>query len=375
MDKRDFYDVLGVKKGATGEEIKSAYRKLAKQYHPDVNPGNKDAEGKFREVSEAYEVLSDDQRRARYDQFGHDQPGAGGGGGFGGGAGYGSADFEDIFETFFGGGFGGGGRRANAPEAGRDLRYDMTLTFEEAVFGVHKEFNIQREENCDTCGGHGTKSGSPPAPCSACGGTGRVNVVQQTAFGRFSTAKPCDKCRGKGTIVTDPCTTCAGRGRVRKTRQIKLSVPAGVDNGQNISLRGEGEAGVRGGPPGDLYVFLTVKPHKLFRREGTDLYCDITLSFPQVALGCEIDVQTLDGAAPQSIPEGTQPGTVFRIKGKGVPALRGGAKGDLYVKVGVEVPKRLSEAQKEVLRQFDQGLTEKNATEKRKSGFFEKFKS
>lgn len=373
MDKRDYYEVLGVAKTATDDEIKKAYRTLAKKYHPDLNGGDKDCEAKFKEVNEAYEVLSDPQKRARYDQFGHEDPRAGGAsggygdftGGFGGG-------FDDIFSAFFGGGFGGGGQRARGPQRGDDLRYDLTITFEEAAFGCEKEISVTRDENCEECGGTGARKGTQPTQCPTCHGTGQVQSFVNTPIGRVSNVRVCEACHGQGTIINDPCPKCSGRGRVRRNRKITIKIPAGIDNGMQIPLRKQGEPGLRGGENGDLYIFVTVKPHKLFTRENYDLYCDVTVSFTQAALGGEIDVPTLNGMIKHNLPEGTQPGTVIRLRGQGIQNLRGAGKGDLYIKVNVEIPRKLTDKQKELLMQFDETLTGKEYEAKK--SFFERVK-
>ncbi|MBZ4644701.1 MAG: molecular chaperone DnaJ [Petroclostridium sp.] len=371
-EKRDYYEVLGVSRGASDDEIKKAYRKLAKKYHPDVNPGNKEAEAKFKEVNEAYEVLSDSQKRARYDQFGHagTDPNGFGGGGFGGG--FGDFDLGDIFESFFGGtGFGTSARR-NGPQKGRDIKSSLEISFEEAAFGVEKEINIFRMENCDVCHGTGAKPGTSPITCSVCKGTGQVQYKQRTPFGQFVNVRTCDHCNGEGKIISNPCTVCHGKGAIRKSRKIKVNIPAGIDDGQTISLRGEGDPGVKGGPSGDLYISIKVRPHPLFQRQGTDVICEIPITFVQAALGAELEVPTLDGKVKYSIPEATQSGTIFRLKGKGIPHIRGYGRGDQYVKVLVEVPKNLSEKQKELLRQFAE--LESEDTHEQRKGFFEKMK-
>lgn len=371
MEKRDYYEVLGVAKTASDDEIKKAYRSLAKKYHPDLNGGDKECELKFKEVNEAYEVLSDPQKRARYDQFGHEDPRAGGAGGYGDFTGGFGGGFDDIFSAFFGGGFGGG-QRARGPERGNDLRYDLTITFEEAAFGCEKEITVTREENCEECSGTGAKKGTQPTKCSTCNGTGQVQSFINTPIGRVSNVRVCDACHGQGTIINDPCPKCNGRGRVRKSRKITIKIPAGIDNGMQIPLRRQGEPGLRGGENGDLYIFVTVKPHKLFTRENYDLYCDVTVSFTQAALGGEIEVPTLGGMIKHNLPEGTQPGTVVRLRGQGVQNLRGAGKGDLYIKINVEIPRKLSEKQKELLRQFDETLTGKEYEGKK--SFFDRVK-
>ena len=373
MDKRDYYEVLGVAKTATDDEIKKAYRTLAKKYHPDLNGGDKDCEAKFKEVNEAYEVLSDPQKRARYDQFGHEDPRAGGaGGGYGDFTGGFGGGFDDIFSAFFGGGFGGGGQRARGPQRGDDLRYDLTITFEEAAFGCEKEISVTRDENCEECGGTGARKGTQPTQCPTCHGTGQVQSFVNTPIGRVSNVRVCEACHGQGTIINDPCPKCSGRGRVRRNRKITIKIPAGIDNGMQIPLRKQGEPGLRGGENGDLYIFVTVKPHKLFTRENYDLYCDVIVSFTQAALGGEIDVPTLNGMIKHNLPEGTQPGTVIRLRGQGIQNLRGAGKGDLYIKVNVEIPRKLTDKQKELLRQFDETLTGKEYEAKK--SFFERVK-
>ena len=386
MAKRDYYEVLGVERGASEAEIKSAYRRLAKKYHPDLNPGDKEAEAAFKEVNEAYEVLSDDQRRARYDQFGHEDPTAGGN--YGSYTTYtGGSGFEDIFETIFGsggfGGFGGGSaQRNNGPERGNDLRYNLTINFEEAVFGCKKEINIARNENCDNCGGTGAKPGTSPVTCDQCHGTGTVTRVQQTMLGSMRTSAPCPKCGGEGKIISDPCPKCGGKGTVRRQRTITVTIPAGIDNGQALTLRGEGEPGKRGGPSGDLYVAISVRPHRKFRRDGVNLYSEMNISFAQAALGDELNIETLKESVKETIPEGTQPDTVLRVKGQGVPVLRNPSqRGDLFVTLKIEVPKRLNEKQRMALKLFDDAMGGKGSGANRGDNFrksvkefFDKFK-
>ena len=370
MEKRDYYEVLVVDKTASDDEIKKAYRTLAKKYHPDLNGGDKECEVKFKEVNEAYETLSDPQKRARYDQFGHVDPRAGAGGGYGDFTG-GFSGFDDIFSSFFGGGFGGA-QRARGPERGNDLRYDLTITFEEAAFGCEKEITVNRDEKCEECDGTGARKGTQPTQCPTCHGTGQVQSFINTPIGRVSNVRVCDACHGQGTIINDPCPKCSGRGTVRRTRKITVKIPAGIDNGMQIPLRRQGEPGLRGGENGDLYIFVSVRPHKLFTRENYDLYCDVTVSFTQAALGGEIDVPTLGGMIKHNLAEGTQPGTVVRLRGQGIQNLRGAGKGDLYIKINVEIPRKLNDKQKELLRQFDETLTGKEY-EGRKS-FFERVK-
>ncbi|HHW00505.1 MAG TPA: molecular chaperone DnaJ [Clostridiaceae bacterium] len=375
-DKRDYYEVLGLDRNASEEDIKKAYRKLAKKYHPDLNPGDKAAEAKFKEINEAYEVLSDPKKKEQYDRFGHagmDGNGFGGFGGFGGGF----EDFDfggigDIFESFFGGTGFGRSRSRTGPQKGADIKYSMEVSFEEAAFGTEKEISVNRMETCTTCGGSGAKPGTSPTTCTRCNGTGQIQYKQSTPFGHFVNVKTCDVCHGEGKVITNPCQTCNGRGKVRKKVNIKVRIPAGIDDGQTISLRGEGEAGTRGGPSGDLFILIRVRPHPLFKRQGNDVVCEIPITFVQAALGTELEVPTLDGKVKYNIPEGTQTGTVFRLRGKGIPFLRGSGRGDQYVKVHVEVPKKLNEKQKNALRAFAELLGDE-AYEQRK-GFFDKMK-
>jgi molecular chaperone DnaJ len=353
-EKRDYYEVLGVDRNASAEEIKKAYRSLARKLHPDVNKAP-DAEERFKEVKEAYDVLSDEQKRAQYDRYGHIDPNQGiGGGGFSG-ADFGG--FGDIFDMFFG---GGSRRDPNAPQRGSDLQYTMTIEFKEAVFGVEKDITIPRTETCDTCRGSGARPGTKPETCSVCRGTGQQEIVQNTPFGRIVNRRLCSQCGGTGRVVRDKCATCRGTGKVKRQRTIHVRIPAGVDEGAQIRLSGEGEAGSRGGPPGDLYIVIRVKPHEFFEREGDDIYCEVPLTFAQAALGDEIEVPTLTEKVKLRIPAGTQTGTYFRLKGKGVPRLRGMGQGDQHVKVTVVTPTNLTEEQKELLRQFA-GLSQESA--------------
>lgn len=349
-DKRDYYEVLGLGKDSSADDIKKAYRKLARQYHPDVNK-EANAEDKFKEVKEAYDVLSDDQKRANYDRFGHQDPNQGFGG-FGGGGQDFSGGFGDIFDMFFGGGGGGRQRDPNAPQRGNDLQYTMTIDFKEAVFGKETEITIPRNESCDTCHGSGAKPGTQPKTCTTCHGSGQQEVVQNTPFGRIANRRVCSTCRGTGKIIVDKCTTCHGEGRYKKQRRIKVNIPAGVDDGAQIRLSGEGEGGLRGGPSGDLYVVLRVKKHEFFDREGDDIYCEVPITFVQAALGDEIEIPTLNERVKLKIPAGTQTGTYFRLKGKGVPRLRGMGTGDQHIKVTVVTPTKLSDEQKDLLKQF-----------------------
>lgn len=371
---KDYYEVLGLNKNASEDEVKKAFRKLALQYHPDRNPGDKAAEEKFKEINEAYQVLSDSEKRAQYDQYGTtDFNGQGGFGGFDFGGFQDFGGFGDIFDTIFGGNFGGASTsKNNGPRRGADLQYTMNLTFEEAAFGITKDIEISREENCKRCSGTGAKPGTSPVTCDRCKGTGQISTQRKTPFGSFMSVTTCDKCGGKGTIIKEACPECHGTGRVRRRRKITINVPAGVDTGNTMPLRGEGEPGVRGGAHGDLYIKFNVLPHKLFKRDGIDVICEIPISFPQAALGAEIDVPTIDGIIKYIIPEGTQSGTIFRIKGKGIPKVRGYGRGDEVIQVMVEVPKRLNEKQKEMLKQFADSCSE-DVNEQRKS-FFDKLK-
>lgn len=359
MSKRDYYEVLGVSRDASEEEIKKAYRRLARQYHPDVNKDDPKAEEKFKEISEAYKVLSTPELRAQYDRFGHaafdgtQGAGPGQGGfdpfeGFGGFGGFGG--FDDIFDMFFG---GGTERRARGgPRKGADLRYDLELSFEQAVFGYEAEIEVPRTEECDRCRGTKAEPGTPIRDCPQCGGSGEVRQARQTPFGQFVNVQPCGRCRGEGKVVETPCRECRGSGTVHRRRTIKVKIPPGVDDGHRLRLAGEGEAGMGGGPPGDLYVFITVQPDDFFERQGNDLHCEVPISFVQAALGDEIEVPTLGGTAKLKVPEGTQSGTRFRLRGHGVPDPRGYGRGDQYVLVRVVTPTRLSPKQRELLKEF-----------------------
>ncbi len=357
-NKRDYYEVLGVDKTASQDDIKKAYRKLAKESHPDLHPDDKTAEARFKELNEANAVLSDPDKRAKYDQFGMDGPMGGGFdpsqfggfGGFGGGMG----GFDSIFDQLFGG-MGGGQRQRNAPMAGNDLRYNLRISFEEAAFGAKKSFEFTREENCDTCSGSGAKPGTHAETCSTCKGTGQVRA----SSGFMVTVRPCNACGGTGKIIKERCQDCGGNGRVRKKRTANVNIPAGIDDGQVIIMNGQGEPGFNGGPNGDLQIVITVRPHKLFKREGRDLYLNMPISFTQATLGADIDVPTLEGKIKYRIPEGTQTGARFRIKNQGVKQLNGSGKGDLILTVQVEIPKKLSEKQKGLLKQFEESLTGK----------------
>lgn len=357
--KRDYYEVLGVSKSASQDEIKRAYRKLAKANHPDLNPGDKAAEARFKEVNEAYEILSDSDKKARYDQYGHAgvDPNFGAGGGFDGGFDFG--DLGDIFGSFFGGGFGGGRRsNPNAPQRGESIRLSLAISFEEAAFGCEKAVTVERMEPCDTCHGNGCAPGATPEVCPDCHGTGQVQVRRQTPMGVFATTSPCSRCGGKGKIIHQPCKDCHGTGAVRRRKTIQASIPAGIDQGQTISIRGQGHAGVNGGPAGDLLITITVRPHDLFRREGTSVLCEAPITFAQAVLGAELEIPTIDGKVKYNLPAGTQTGTTFRLKGKGIPELRSSRRGDQYVAVRVQVPTNLNAEQKAALHAFAAAMGE-----------------
>lgn len=367
MSKRDYYEVLGIDRNASETEIKKAFRQLAKKYHPDLNPDNKDAEQKFKEINEAYEVLSDPDKKSRYDRFGH--AGVDQNGGFGQGfSGFGDI-FEDIFDMF-GGGFSSA--RKKGPRKGSDIKYRLDIEFEEAAFGAEKEIEFSRTENCSKCAGTGAEPGTSKTTCPKCNGTGEIKYAQNTPFGQIVRVGTCDRCHGSGEIIDKPCTTCSGTGKERRIRKINIKIPAGVDTGSIIPLRGEGESGEKGGPPGDLYVYINVNPHEIFTREGNDIFCEIPISFVQASLGAEIEVPSLEEKIQHIIPEGTQTGTVFRFKNKGIPNVRGYGRGDQYVKVIVQVPTKLTEKQREILNQF--ALESGEKVSEHKKGFFDKVK-
>ena len=381
-EKRDYYEVLGIGKNATDAEIKSAYRKLAKKYHPDLNPGNKEAEEKFKEVNEANDVLSDPQKRQRYDQFGfagvdpnYAAANGGGAGGFGGG--FGGVDLGDIFGDIFGGGFGGGfsgfgggssTRTANAPRKGHDIQASVILTFEEAAHGCSKKITINRQDTCPDCGGTGAAKGTSPETCPDCGGRGYVVTQQRTPFGVMQSQQPCSHCGGRGTIIPNPCKTCRGTGKTAARKSLEINIPAGIDDDQNIALRGQGDAGSNGGPAGDVIVHVTVKADPMFERDGYDVTIHVPITFSQAVLGDDVEVPTVDGRIVQHIPEGTQSGTKFRLRGQGIQYLNGRGRGDQYVIVDVEIPKKVTRAQREALKAFEDSMKEDNY-EKRK-GFF-----
>ena len=360
--KRDYYEVLGVPKSAGEAELKKAYRQVAKKYHPDLNPDNKEAEAKFKEANEAYEVLSDPQKKQQYDNFGHAAFENNGGGGYGAGGYSDFGGFSDIFESFFGGGFGGSssGARRNGPQKGQDLQKSITLTFKEAAFGVTKNISVLKYEKCEDCGGTGAKKGTTAETCSVCKGSGEVRQTQRTPFGNFSSSAPCSHCGGTGKLIKEPCRTCGASGKVRKTKNLDINFPKGIDHGQTLTVRGEGEPGLRGGPNGDLYVTVSISKDKVFTREGFDVYVEIPLTFAEAALGAKVIVPTIDEKVELTIPEGTQHGSKFVLKGKGIPHLRGNGRGTQYIIAKIEIPKKLSAKQKELLRQFDKSCDSGN---------------
>src|SRR6056297_329409 len=369
--KKDYYDILGISKDASQKEIKRAYRKLAKKYHPDMNNGDDSSGEKFKQISEAYEILSDPDKRKRYDQYGHscineddfnfDDFARGGFGGF-----------EDIFDMFFGGGMGGMNRRRNAPQRGRDLQYRLNISFEDAAFGTEKKITIPRTEVCPVCDGKGAESSSDVKTCSKCNGKGQIRVTQQTPFGQFAQTRTCDKCGGSGEIVENPCSNCHGTGKVKRRRKLTINIPAGVNNGSKLRMSNEGEAGEKGAPSGDLYILINVEEHDLFDRKGDDIYCEVPINFVQATLGDEIQVPTLDGKVKFKIPQGTQPGTTFRLKNKGVNHLNRSERGDQYIKTKVVIPENLNDKQKELLIEFADISGDEINPEKK--GFFNKVK-
>ena len=377
-EKRDYYEVLGVDRSASDADIKKAYRNLAKKYHPDANPGDATAEAKFKEINEAYSVLSDSETKARYDQYGHagtdpnfGAGGFGGGfGGFGGGFGGDAFDLGDLFGDLF-----GGGRRSsrpNAPQKSADIETYITLTFEEAAFGCTKEIEFTRVETCSSCKGSGANGANGVETCKTCNGTGTVRTIQRTPFGSMQSQRPCSACKGTGKIIKDPCTECKGSGVNRIKKKLSVNIPAGIDDEQRVILRGQGNHGSNGGPAGDLYVEVRVKPHKLFVREGNDIHFEMPISYAEAVLGAKLTVPTLEGESEFSIPEGTQSGSVFSLRGKGIPQVHGKGRGDIYVTVTVEVPKSLNSKQKELLKRFDEAMGNKNTP--KKQSFFSKFK-
>lgn len=354
MPDKDYYGILGVSKDASDDEIKKAYRKLAKENHPDLNPGDTVREAKFKDINQAYETLSDSSKRARYDQFGAAgvDPGAGGYG-YGGGMGYDDFDLGSFVETIFGGGFGGSGQRRNGPAKGENLRAGLNLTFEEAAFGCAKEITVNRIESCEACHGSGAASGTQPKTCGTCNGAGQVRAVRRTPLGNVATTTACQACGGRGKIIDNPCTACKGGGLARHKVAITVNIPAGIDDAQTVSLRGQGNAGTNGGPSGDVLVTVRVAAHTLFTRDGTSIHCELPVTFAQAALGAELEVPTLDGKVKYTMPSGTQNGTTFRLKGKGVVSLSTRQRGDQYVHIQVEVPTNLNKQQKQLLKDFD----------------------
>jgi len=380
--KRDYYEVLGVQKGCSDDELKKAYRKVAKQYHPDLNPGNAEAEAKFKEANEAYAILSDADKRAKYDQFGHAGVDPNFGAGGAGAGGFDFSDFGDIFDTFFGGGGGFGGfggfggstrtRNPNGPIRGNNINISINLSFLEAAKGCKKTININRMVRCEDCNGSGAAAGTSPEICPDCHGSGQVMTQQRTPFGMMQSARPCSKCGGTGKIIKDPCKKCNGQGRSRKAIKLEVSVPAGIDDGQTFVLRGQGDDGLNGGPAGDVNVTVSVRKDQLFERDGYDVWCDVPITFAQAVLGAEVTVPTIDGKVAYNIPEGTQPNTVFRLRNKGISYINGRGRGDQYVRVNIEVPTNLNSKQKDALREFDKSTGDKNYNKRK--GFFDKLK-
>ena len=369
--KRDYYEVLGVDKNADEATIKKAYRTLAKKYHPDMNPGDKEAEAKFKEVNEAYDVLSDPDKKAKYDQYGHAafDPSAGGGAGFGGFGDFGGFDINDIFSSFFGGASGGSTRR-NGPVRGDDITVRLTISFEESVFGCKKEVSYNKIQKCADCSGTGAAKGSSPKTCSACGGSGQVRVQQRTPFGIMQTQKTCDTCHGTGKIIENKCPNCRGTGFVRVPKKLEVNIPAGIDDGQQLSLRYQGSDGMNGGNAGDLYIIISVRPHSVFERDGDDLYCEVPITYAEATLGAEIEIPTLEGSMKYTIPEGTQTATVFTLRNKGVTRVNSKVRGNLYITVVVEVPKNLTSEQKNLLEKFAASCGESNYS--KRTSFFKR---
>ncbi|MDD2268509.1 MAG: molecular chaperone DnaJ [Eubacteriales bacterium] len=374
-DKKDFYDVLGVQKGASEDEIKKAFKKLAKKYHPDMNPGDKVAEEKFKEINEAYAVLSDSDKRSKYDQFGHAGVDPNFGAGYGGGFGdFGNVDLSDLFggfSSFFGGGMGDT-RRRNAPQRGEDIGVSATLTFEEAAFGCKKDITYARVEECGTCHGSGAEHGTSTETCTKCNGSGQVKVNQRMMGITMQSVTTCDMCGGSGKIIKNPCGDCKGKGRIRRSKTLEVNIPAGIDDGQRIVLKSQGGAGTNGGSYGDLYVQVSLLPHPIFTRDGQNIHIELPITFPEAALGAKVEVPTLEGKSELTIPEGTQSGAVFNMRNKGIVNVGGSGRGNMYVKVIVDVPKNLTEKQKTALKAFAAACTDKNYT--KKQGFFDKFK-
>ena len=379
-EKRDYYEVLGVDRNATEDEIKKAYRQTAKKYHPDLHPGDKQAEEKFKEANEAYEVLSDAEKKARYDQFGHagvdPNYGAGQGGGYG--AGFGGMDFDlgDIFSSFFGGGFGGGRSNPNAPQRGSDTQASVTISFEEAAKGCKRTVETMKIDVCDECHGNGCAAGSSPKTCPECHGSGHVTAQQRTPFGVIQTQKTCSRCNGRGTVIDNPCKKCHGAGRVRKPSSIEISIPAGIDDRQVINARGQGNKGVNGGPAGDLRVVVNVRPHPIFEREGYNVWVEMHISYPEAVLGCELEVPTLDGKVKYNVPAGTQSGDVFKLRNKGIQTLNNRGRGDELVRVIVDIPKKVTEKQKQLILELSKelGTNGTRLGDDDKKGFFGKKK-
>lgn len=372
-EKRDYYEVLGIRKGAGDDEIKKAYRACAKKYHPDLHPGDKECEEKMKEVNEAYEILSDKDKKARYDQFGHAGVDPSYGGGAGGGSPFGQGiDLDDIFSSFFGGFGGRRSNNANAPMRGGDVESSIYISFEEAAKGCKKTINYNCISTCGECHGTGAQAGTQPKTCSACGGSGKVTINQRTPFGVVQTQRACDACHGKGKIIDNPCKKCGGTGKQRKNKSVDVTIPAGIKDQQILNVGGRGNAGTNGGPAGDLHVYINVRPHPVFERRGDDVWCDMPITFAQASLGAEIVVPTLDGKVTYSVHEGTQPGDVFKLKGKGIQHLNGRGKGDQYVRITVEIPKNLNSKQKDIIKQFESATGDKNYAQRK--NFFDKIK-